>query len=163
MKSMKSTPNMDMTLRCGGLLDVVERCWTGCFASLSRRRNSHKLYIFHISSAAVCFLSCLGAILFYTLMWSKILHVNDTCELSYEMKTDFQLKNATRVQSSAIVCEGEGHVANACEVEQMRELLNTVLASGVVNGFQCFMSFTLAMSFRMFSHMPAEALQHQDI
>lgn len=134
-------------------------CVGGVRAYCKRRRNSYKLFLFYSAAAFLESLLFGVALVFYNIIWQNIKTIHMHCRIDSPPGTESDLINLISQGNQAVMCPGET-TQSACELADMRIVVDAILVNGVVGFLQTMMCFIMSLSFRLFTNLPAERLQY---
>jgi len=140
-------------------LTGIDDAWFRLRTACRRRRNSYKLYLFHLISTAFSILTFSTALTLYLVVWSQMSSVSEDCTVTPAL-TNKDFKNYTLTNEQAIACDYEPFGAAACELQDLRNVLDFVLVNGVTNAIQLLFSGLLCRTFHYFSNLPQEKMHY---
>lgn len=142
-----------------GCLTCIEDLWFRLRAVSKRRRPSYKLYFYHSIATGFSVITFGLAVILYVVVWSQVKTIKQECPItSWNATTDAALKNRTLTYGRSVLCDTEPTAAAACELVNLRAMLDFMLLNGIVNGIQLFGSCALCRTYLKFSNLPQERM-----
>eukprot|EP00933_Yihiella_yeosuensis_P006388 TRINITY_DN111089_c0_g1_i1.p1 TRINITY_DN111089_c0_g1~~TRINITY_DN111089_c0_g1_i1.p1 ORF type:complete len:504 (+),score=48.52 TRINITY_DN111089_c0_g1_i1:120-1631(+) len=137
----------------------VDHAWFACRARFRRRRNAFRLLTYFSVYGFCALIVFLFALILYLVTWGNVRGVNKECSMTAAPPTNnTDLMAHTLKQGSALSCALDVGLS-ACELTDLRAVLDMMLVNCVVTGLQLIMCLILVLSFRKFVDMPYEHLQ----
>lgn len=141
-------------------LFCIDWAWYGVRARCKRRRNSYKVFLFYGMASCITIVIFALAVVFYHILWGNIRSIDTDCQIDQMPKNDSELRARTLEQAEAVSCSNEISSLGACDLGEMKAVLDAILVNGITSFLQAFLYVILTFSFRVFTNLPAERLQY---